>query len=53
MQAVYYGYASVASGHADVALVVGHCKESQIGDRNLVTHAAFDPFIRGRLGWIT
>lgn len=49
-QAVYYGYASVASGHADVALVVGHCKESQIGDRNLVTHAAFDPFYTRPVG---
>jgi len=49
-QAVYYGYANVASGHADVVLVVGHSKESQIGDRNLVTHAAFDPFYTRPVG---
>lgn len=49
-QAVYYGYASVASGHSDVALVVGHSKESQVGDRNLITHAAFDPFYTRPVG---
>src|SRR3984957_10201679 len=49
-QAVYYGYASVASGHSDVALIVGHSKESQVGDRNLITHAAFDPFYTRPVG---
>jgi acetyl-CoA C-acetyltransferase len=49
-QAVYYGYASAASGHADVVLVVGHSKESQVGDRNLITHAAFDPFYTRPVG---
>jgi len=49
-QAIYYAYANVASGHADVVLVVGHSKESQVGDRNLVTHAAFDPFYTRPVG---
>ena len=49
-QAVYYGYATAASGHADVVLVVGHSKESQVGDRNLITHAAFDPFYTRPVG---
>ena len=31
-------------------LVVGHSKESQVGDRNLVTHAAFDPFYTRPVG---
>ena len=49
-QAVYYGYATAASGSADVVLVVGHSKESQVGDRNLITHAAFDPFYTRPVG---
>jgi acetyl-CoA C-acetyltransferase len=49
-QAVYYGYAAAASGSADVVLVVGHSKESQVGDRNLITHAAFDPFYTRPVG---
>ncbi|HUE15621.1 MAG TPA: thiolase family protein [Planctomycetaceae bacterium] len=49
-QAVYYGYATAASGQADVVLVAGHSKESQVGDRNLVTHAAFDPFYTRPVG---
>lgn len=49
-QAVYYGYATAASGHCDVVLVVGHSKESQVGDRNLITHAAFDPFFTRPVG---
>ena len=31
-------------------LVVGHSKESQVGDRNLITHAAFDPFYTRPVG---
>ena len=49
-QAVYYGYANVASGSSDVVLVAGHSKESQVGDRNLITHAAFDPFYTRPVG---
>ncbi len=49
-QAVYYALATVLSGHADVVLVVGHCKESQAQSRNQVTHLAFDPFYTRPVG---
>jgi acetyl-CoA C-acetyltransferase len=43
-QAIYYATSLVLSGIADVVMVLGHCKESQPGSRNQVTHVAFDPF---------
>ncbi|MFH1436137.1 MAG: thiolase family protein [Pseudomonadota bacterium] len=49
-QAVYYGLAAILSGHADVVLVLGHCKESQGQSRNQVTHLAFDPFYTRPVG---
>ncbi len=49
-QAVYYGLSLVLSGQADVVLIVGHCKESQPGSRNIVTHMAFDPFFTRPVG---
>ena len=49
-QAVYYGLAMILSGHADVVLVLGHCKESQCRSRNMVTHLAFDPFYTRPVG---
>jgi len=50
IQALYYGLAAIASGHTDVVLVIGHCKESQPASRNMVTHLAFDPFYTRPLG---
>lgn len=50
IQALYYGYAMIASGHADVVLIVAHCKESQGANRSAVTHLAFDPFYTRELG---
>jgi acetyl-CoA C-acetyltransferase len=50
LQALYYGLAMIRSGHADVVLVVGHCKESQGESRNQVTHLAFDPFFTRPVG---
>jgi acetyl-CoA C-acetyltransferase len=44
IQALYYGVAAIQSGHVDLILVLGHCKESQAQSRNMVTHLAFDPF---------
>jgi len=44
IQALYYGVAAIQSGHVDLILVLGHCKESQAQSRNMVTHMAFDPF---------
>ena len=50
IQALYYGLATILSGHADVVLVPGHCKESQAESRNQVTHLAFDPFYTRPVG---
>jgi len=50
IQAVYYALAAVASGHHDIVLLVGHCKESQPASRNMVTHMAFDPFYTRPVG---
>jgi acetyl-CoA C-acetyltransferase len=49
-QAVYYALSIVLSGHADLVMIVGHCKESQPGSRNIVTHMAFDPFFTRPVG---
>ncbi len=50
IQAIYYGLATILSGHTDVLLVLGHCKESQGQSRNMVTHMAFDPFFTRPVG---
>ncbi len=50
IQAVYYGLAAIQSGHVDVVLIMGHCKESQGESRNMVTHLAFDPFYTRPVG---
>ena len=50
IQAIYYGLAAIQSGHVDVVLIVGHCKESQCKSRNMVTHVAFDPFYTRPVG---
>ncbi len=50
IQAIYYGLAAIASGHHDIVLVLGHCKESQGKSRNMVTHLAFDPFYTRPVG---
>ncbi|MFH1132718.1 MAG: acyl-CoA dehydrogenase family protein [Pseudomonadota bacterium] len=49
-QAVYYGLATILSGHTDLVLIIGHCKESQGQSRNMVTHLAFDPFYTRPVG---
>ena len=50
IQAVYYGLAAIMSGHTDLVLILGHCKESQGQSRNMVTHMAFDPFYTRPVG---
>ncbi len=50
IQAIYYGLATILSGHEDVVLIVGHSKESQAKSRNMVTHLAFDPFYTRPVG---
>jgi len=49
-QAIYYAYATIVSGQADVVLVTAHAKESQVKSRNLVTTAAFDPIFERLMG---
>jgi len=48
--AVYYALSAVLSGHQDVVMIVGHCKESQPQSRNMATHMAFDPFFTRPVG---
>ncbi len=50
LQAVFYAYAGILSGHYDITLVVAHSKESQGKSRNLITNAAFDPIYNRTLG---
>ena len=50
IQALYYGLAAIQSGHNDMVLLLGHCKESQPQSRNMVTHVAFDPFFTRPVG---
>ncbi len=49
-QGVYYAAAAILSGHHEVVLLAGHCKESQAASRNMVTHLAFDPFYTRPVG---
>jgi len=49
-QGVYYATSVIVSGHHDVVLLAGHCKESQAASRNMVTHLAFDPFYTRPIG---
>jgi len=48
--ALGYAMASILSGHDDLILVMGHCKESQTESRNMNTNLAFDPFYCRPLG---
>ncbi len=45
-----YALACILSGHDEIVLVVGHCKESQSESRNMCTNLAFDPFYYRPLG---
>lgn len=49
-QAVYYAMSTILSGHQDVVMIIGHCKESQSKSRNIVTHLSFDPFFTRPVG---
>jgi acetyl-CoA C-acetyltransferase len=50
--ALGYAMASILSGHDDLVLVMGHCKESQTESRRMCTNLAFDPFYGRPLGSI-
>lgn len=45
-----YAMASILSGHDDIILFMGHCKESQSESRRMCTNLAFDPFYSRPLG---
>ena len=45
-----YAMACILSGHDDVVLYMGHCKESQTESRYMNTNLAFDPFYMRPLG---
>lgn len=45
-----YALASILSGHDDLILLAGHCKESQSESRGMCTNLAFDPFYCRPLG---
>ena len=45
-----YAMACILSGHDDLVLLAGHCKESQSESRRMCTNLAFDPFYCRPLG---
>ena len=45
-----YAMACVLSGHDDLVLFMGHCKESQGESRRMVSNLAYDPFYCRPLG---
>jgi acetyl-CoA C-acetyltransferase len=45
-----YAMACILSGHDEVVLLAGHCKESQSESRRMCTNLAFDPFYCRPLG---
>jgi len=45
-----YAMACILSGHDDVVLFMGHCKESQSESRLMCTNLAYDPFYCRPLG---
>lgn len=45
-----YAMACILSGHDDVVLFMGHCKESQSESRRTCTNLAYDPFFLRPLG---
>ncbi len=45
-----YAMSCILSGHDDIILYMGHCKESQTESRQMNTNLAFDPFYTRPLG---
>jgi acetyl-CoA C-acetyltransferase len=45
-----YAMSCILSGHDDLILLMGHCKESQTESRRMCTNLAFDPFYGRPLG---
>lgn len=46
-----YAMACILSGHDDIILYMGHCKESQTESRRMNMNVAFDPFYLRPLGF--
>ncbi len=50
LNAIGYAMSVILSGHSDLVLVMGHCKESQSESRNMITNMGFDPFYGRAVG---
>ena len=50
LNAIGYAMSVILSGHSDLVLVMGHCKESQSESRNMLTNLGFDPFYGRSVG---
>lgn len=50
LNALGYAMACILSGHDDLVLFMGHCKESQSESRRTCTNLAYDPFFLRPLG---
>jgi len=50
LNALGYAMACILSGHDDLILFLGHCKESQSESRRMCTNLAYDPFYCRPLG---
>ena len=50
LNAIGYAMSVILSGHSDLVLVMGHCKESQSESRNMLTNLGFDPFYGRAVG---
>ena len=50
LNAIGYALAVILSGHSDLVLVMGHCKESQSESRNMISNLGFDPFYGRSVG---
>jgi acetyl-CoA C-acetyltransferase len=50
LNAIGYALAVILSGHTDLVLVMGHCKESQSESRNMISNLGFDPFYGRSVG---
>jgi acetyl-CoA C-acetyltransferase len=50
LNAIGYAMSVILSGHSDLVLVMGHCKESQSESRNMITNMGFDPFYGRAIG---
>lgn len=50
LNAIGFAMSIILSGHDDLVLIMGHCKESQGESRNVITNLGFDPFYGRAVG---